>query len=139
MIPVFTLHTGCRTGAVCSLRVEDVREPSTGLMRPVGSVMEKGGAQREFEIDPILSAALEGAIARNRGSAYVFPANRGVGRRQESQNDAWIRRLCARCRPPIIGSHVHMHALRLVNCLVCLGGGRLGMPVWETHRAIRCL
>ena len=68
---------------------------------------------REFTIDPILAEALCGAIARNKGSMYVFPASRGgVRKRQMSMNDIWLRQLCARCKPPIVGSHVHVHALR---------------------------
>ena len=123
---LFLLHTGCRSGALCHLLVDDVRDPSTGCMRSTGSVDEKGGVRqtdrdhvvttvwlREFTIDPILAEALCGAIARNKGSIYVFPASRGgVRKRQMSMNDTWLRRLCARCKPPIVGSHVHVHALR---------------------------
>lgn len=93
------------------------------MMRDVASVEEKGGVRREFAIDPLLREALEGAIGCNRGSPYVFPANRGIGRRSESQNDAWLRRLCARCVPPIAGSHVHVHALRRTTISMLLDAG----------------
>ena len=43
---LFLLHTGCRSGALCHLLVEDVRDPSTGCMRSTGYVDEKGGARR---------------------------------------------------------------------------------------------
>lgn len=70
-------HTGCRTGAVCSLQVMDVMDtladtpPWRGKMKMVGTVLEKGGAIRQFGIDPILAAALESAIQPAMGMVLV--------------------------------------------------------------------
>ena len=107
----FFLHTGCRSGAVCGLRTEDVQNRD-GTLRAVGSVEEKGGIRREFVIDSVLADALAGALALNRGSSYVFPKPMGIGRRTDSHNDQWLRHLCQRC--DIHGDHVHVHALRRV-------------------------
>lgn len=63
-----SLHTGCRSGAASSLRVDDVMDVPLGAMRRVGRVAEKGGVWREFDVDPLLSRALLGAIGCNRGS-----------------------------------------------------------------------
>ena len=119
---IFALHTGCRSGAVSSLRVQRVRDRNG--IRAVGTVEEKGGVVREFWMDPVLARALEGAIAVNRGSPFVFPANRGVRRRPERQNDHWLRDFCARNH--IVGDHVHMHALRPLPHAqyACGGDGR---------------
>ena len=107
-------HTGCRSGAACSLRVDNVATLNPALaMRAVGRVEEKGGQCREFAIDAVLGPALEAAIRHNRGSAYVFPALQGVGRRSPGMNDQWFRGLCARAG--IRGDHVHVHAIRRVS------------------------
>ena len=112
---------GCRSGAACSLRVDDVWDAASGTPRPVGSVEEKGTTRREFTIDPVLGDALGRAIACNRGSAYVFPAHRGIGRRPEGANDLWLRRLCTQCG--IHGDHVHVHALRRTTISMLLDAG----------------
>lgn len=119
VVLVRLLHTGCRSGAACSLRVDDVCDG--GQPRTVGHVEEKGGVRREFFIDDILRDALLGAIACNRGSVYVFPASTGIGRRSETGNDQWLRRLCARCN--IHGDHVHVHALRRTTISMLLDAG----------------
>lgn len=130
------LHTGCRSGAACSLRVDDVWDATTGTPRPVGSVEEKGGTRREFAIDPVLGNALGQAIACNRGSGYVFPAHRGIGRRNEGANDLWLRRLCQRCG--IQGDHVHVHALRrtTISMLLDAGNPLATVSQWIGHASI---
>ena len=104
-------HTGCRSGAACSLRVEHVADCILGewVARPSGRVEEKGGTLREFSIDPVLADALVAAIGVNRGSPYVFPAAKGIGRRPEVSNDHWFHDLCHRAG--IQGDHVHVHAI----------------------------
>ena len=125
------VHTGCRSGAVCHLRVMDVMDAAS--LRPVGSVQEKGGAIRRFCIDPILGAALEGAVRCNRGSVYVFPANGAVHKRNKSQNDVWLRRLCDQSR--VHGSHVHMHGIRrtVISKLLDSGNSLSAVSLWIGH------
>lgn len=127
------LHTGCRSGAACSLRVDDVVDPDTHAIRSDACVLEKGGERRHFTIDHELATALRSAINMNRGSAYVFPNVRGVGRRPPSQNDAWLRSLCSRCDPPIHGAHVHVHALRrtTISMLIASTSTRQKKDRWD--------
>lgn len=127
------LHTGCRSGATCSLRVEDVWDPVAHAPRPVASVEEKGRRRREFAVDPVLADALRGAIAQNRGSPYVFPAPRGVGPRTPSDNETWLHRLCDRAN--VHGDHVHVHALRRTTVSMLLDAGNRLVDVchWIGH------
>lgn len=71
----FVLHTGCRSGAVCSLRVDDVCDVTTDppTMRAVGSVEEKGGQRREFAIDTVLAAALRACERRGDSCCLLSP------------------------------------------------------------------
>ena len=119
----FFLHTGCRSGAACSLRVEHVADCTQGewTARSIGRVEEKGGTVREFTVDAVLAEALVGAIRINRGSPYVFPAAKGIGRRPEVSNDHWFHDLCHRAG--IQGDHVHVHAIRRTTISMLLVRG----------------
>ena len=130
----FLLHTGCCTGAVCHLLVRDVQDADAKhRMRTLGSVREKGGVVRYFCIDPILMDALRGAIRCNRGSDHVFPANGGVHRRHKAQNALWLRQLCDRAG--VVGSHVHMHAIRrtVISRLLDCGNTLSAVSSWIGH------
>lgn len=59
------MRIGCRSGAACSLRVDDICDQSqtnqTVVMRAVGRVEEKGGVWREFVLN-----------RRKAGGAYAY-------------------------------------------------------------------